>query len=482
MTARPRAVVMGLGRFGGGAAVTRHLATRGWSVTVTDSATRADLRASVDALDDLELAWRLGGHDERDFERAALVVPNPAVRPDHPLLGVARRAGARIAGELELFLAEVPCRVMLVTGTQGKSSTCHLLAALLSHAGVRVHLGGNIGDSLLPRLGEMQPEDVCVVEVSSYQLEALPASAPAGGWTPMGSVVAAGVTNVLVDHLERHGSTANYAAAKARILELLPPAGAAFLPAEDARCWSWPVASGVRRVGHRAADAANTPAQARGSAPGAPGLWIDAGVFRLGDKPLASVADLRLPGRFQQANALLALGMAHGLGVAAQDLARGLANARGLAHRLEDLGVVRGHRVWDNGVSTTPDSTCAALESMTEPCTLLCGGRAKDLPLDEWSRSVAQHARRAVVFGQDAPRLAEALRRADVRLESVASVEQAVARAFETMDGDECLLFSPSCASFDAYANFRERALAFRAALASAEHDTHEVTPRAVDA
>jgi UDP-N-acetylmuramoylalanine--D-glutamate ligase len=171
----------------------------------------------------------LGEHRSADFERADVVIANPAVRPDDPLLAAARATGAEITSEIELFLEAVRAPVVAVTGTQGKSSTCHLTHGLIARCGRRAHLGGNIGASLLPRLPEILPEDVVVLELSSYQLEALHAGRRAARAT------AVAIVNILQDHLERHETVERYAAAKLRILELLAPDGTAILPADDAR-------------------------------------------------------------------------------------------------------------------------------------------------------------------------------------------------------------------------------------------------------
>jgi UDP-N-acetylmuramoylalanine--D-glutamate ligase len=186
---------------------------------------------------------------------------------------------------------------------------------------------------------------------------------------------------------------------------------------------------------------------------------------------LGAIADLAIPGLFQRANTLMALGMARLLGAEAQELAAAIGSLRALPHRLEDLGVRRGCRVWDNGVSTTPDSTISALLSIAPGCTLLCGGKAKRLDLDELVATACARVRRVIAFGAAADPFGTAFRNAGIETHAAASVEEAVALAFERMLPGEELLFSPAAASFDAYLNFRERALAFRRALPRPEGD-----------
>jgi UDP-N-acetylmuramoylalanine--D-glutamate ligase len=197
-------------------------------------------------------------------------------------------------------------------------------------------------------------------------------------------------------------------------------------------------------------------------------LSIAGGSFCLAGEPLARVDDLALTGGFQRANALAALGLARLLGAPPAGLGAALRACRGLPHRLECLGPRGGHQVWDNGVSTTPDSTISAIEALAErgqPFTLLAGGQAKALPLDELVRVAARRARRAVTFGHSGAELARAFRGGGVDVHEGGALGDAVRLAYRHMQAEEALLFSPACASFDAYLNFAERAAAFRAAL-----------------
>ena len=168
-----RATVMGLGLFGGGVETARFLAGIGMRVTVTDQRPAEKLAESIRALQGVPLHYELGGHRERDFDDTDLVVANPAVAPSSPFLALARAAGVPITSEIELFLEACPARVVLVTGTQGKSSTSHALHHFLRAAGFGAHLGGNIGRSLLGSLEQLGERDWVVLEISSYQLEAL---------------------------------------------------------------------------------------------------------------------------------------------------------------------------------------------------------------------------------------------------------------------------------------------------------------------
>jgi UDP-N-acetylmuramoylalanine--D-glutamate ligase len=445
---RGRAVtVMGLGLQGGGVETVRFLVSRGARVTVTDQRPSEKLGESLAAIAGLDVRKVLGEHRLEDFVSADLVVANPAVAPSHPLLAAARERGVAVTSEMELFLQACPARLVLITGTQGKSSTTNAAAQLLEACGRRVHLGGNIGRALISSIDEMGEDDVAVVELSSYQLEAL-----SPGFGPLPRVAAVACVNVLADHLERHGTIEAYEAAKHRILDLAPAPAAVVLPSDDPRVSRWVVARG-RELRFSVEDRSQAP------------LHLSNGEFRFGSERLGRVADLRLPGEFQRANVLAALGLARALGASPDALAAAVSRLAGLEHRLEDLGLFAGHRVWDNGVSTTPDSTLSALLALARPLTLLCGGQAKNLPLDELARAARERNTRVVTFGGSAEFLRRAFEAERVPVRAAPRLEDAVELAFAHLVPGEELLFSPACASFDAYRNFRDRALAFRAAL-----------------
>jgi UDP-N-acetylmuramoylalanine--D-glutamate ligase len=455
--------VMGLGLFGGGTTVARFLARHGARVTATDLRTAHELAPALKELEGLDIRFVLGEHRTEDFANAALVVANPAVSPASPFLAAASAARVPITSEMALFLELCPARIAAITGTQGKSSTSNTLAQLLNASGVTCHLGGNIGRSLLESAELMRESDVVVLEMSSYQLEVLPARLRGRSGPPR--VEVACVVNVLADHLERHGSIDNYAAAKKRILEL-PAAvgGRAVLSAEDPRIAAWSM-EGLTRV-----DVFATRLSDRG-------LNFRGGDFRLHREALGRVADLKLPGTFQRENALLSIGMARILGADPFRLSAAIGSVTALPHRLEDLGLFQGHRVWDNGVSTTPDSTLAVLPSLRAGCTLMVGGKAKNLPLDLLIQASRGSVRRVVAFGSAAEFLAGAYRAAGFEAWTAPTVEAAVETAFQRMEGGEELLFSPACASFDQYLNFKERALAFRRALPSADKSCVQAGP-----
>ncbi len=208
-----KVLIFGLRSFGGGAGAARFFATRGATVTITDRQSSEQLEHSRAALEDVPIAhWHLGGHDPIDFDQNDWIVVNPAVPPTHPLLHRAEKTRKRLVTEIGLFLRWCPSsHVAAITGSNGKSTTAQLTHDILVAAGHKVHLGGNIGRSLLPCLADIEVEHRVVLELSSFQLARLK-----GVRAPR----AVAITGLSANHIDWHGSYDAYASAKEEVLKL----------------------------------------------------------------------------------------------------------------------------------------------------------------------------------------------------------------------------------------------------------------------
>lgn len=416
-----RVVVMGLGRFGGGAAAARYYAERGHSVLVTDGKTEEQLAGSVESLTDLSLEFRLGGHVESDFRTADIIVVNPAIPFDHPL--VRQSTGAEIRTELGLTLQNLPGPVIAITGTNGKSTTATLCAAMLEHSGVPVVVGGNIGHSLLNECADLEPATVTVLEISSFQLAWLEHDdlAPA----------VAIVTNVTGDHLDRHPTFEHYADAKARLARAVPSDGTLILPRHD------PVA-------------ASFAAQAS-----APVTW-----FGPEEQEPVDLSRLGLMGQHNRENAAAAAHAALAVGATPEGCAMGAEKCVALPHRLERIGERDGVLCVNDSVCTTPVAAAAAVRSFDQPVVLLIGGRRKGLDVAPLVAAASQ-ARAVVAYGEAMAELARAIPRAHLERDFGSAVERGLALS---RPGD-VLLLSPGFASYDEFPGFDVRGQKFRELL-----------------
>ncbi len=447
-------LVLGLGRFGGGAGALRFLADQGARVRVTDLRTADQLAPSLRALSDLDFERVLGSHPPSVLEGIDLVVVNPAVPPSAPIRVEIRRRGIPETSELGLFLERCPAPVIAVSGTNGKSTTAALAAAVLEAARFRTFLGGNLGTSLLPRLPGIGAEDRVVLEVSSFQADLL----PPGPWF---DVLA--FTYVGTDHLDRYGTPEQYRRSKKRMLSHLAPGGTLLVSRGDPVSGSWDPPMGARKVTF-------------GPGPPPPGhLGVRDGVLASAvegrEVPILPAEEIPLLGRFQAQNALAAAGAGILAGAAPADAARAVRAFPGLDHRLQVLGRIGRVLVVDNGVSTAPETTLSAIRALEEarpprvPVHLVSGGKSKGAPLQGFAAALARKAASIHLFGKAGPDLAAALegKVPPGRLTLSASLEEALDRALAAAGPGGTLLFSPAFSSFDAYLNFRERARAFRA-------------------
>lgn len=422
-----RVLVMGLGRFGGGAGVARYAVGQGAAVTVTDLAPPEKLGAGLAAIADLvdsgRVGLRLGGHDERDLDRCDVLVVNPAVaRPwDHPFVSAARARGVRLTTEIGLLVERLRARtrrVVGVTGTLGKSTTSAMIHHALTGIGVRSILGGNIGGSLLDRIESIDDGATVVLELSSAMLWWLGESAP--GWSPAVSVV----TGFEANHLDWHGTEAHYENSKRMILAAQHEGDWAVLAPKVGH---WATRDGVNR---------------RGPVDAAPSGMV-------------------LPGAHNRDNARLALAAIAALGHDAARAGEAIAGFAGLPHRLQSLGVRRGVLCFNDSKCTTPGAAAIAVGAVRERAGgvhLIAGGADKGVDL---SGIAGLDLAGLYTIGTTGPVIDGAAAKAGRSSESCGTLDEAVRRAAARAAAGEAILLSPGCASWDQFENFERRGEAF---------------------
>jgi len=447
-----RVTIAGLGTFGGQVAAARYFWDLGAEVTVTDKKAEDALEGSLSELDGLPVRFVLGGHDEADFTRADLVVASPAVPESSPYLVAAEKAGVPITHEMDIFFDLCRADIVAVTGSNGKSTTAALLAHILGkcppRGSGRVRLGGNIGQSLLLTARDIGPQDVVVLELSSFQLEDLGALKK----SPHGAVV----TNLSPNHLDRHVTFENYAGAKRNITLWQKEGDFLVLNADDANLAGWgKTRARVRFFGTYGAERPDgvyvsgrslvNVAEGREARADVPSGWKLMGVHNLMNLATAAAAAVEAGAPFGRAVA------------AAGDF-------EPLPHRLEYVRTVRGVRFYNDSIATTPESVEVALESFTEPVVLIAGGYDKGLDLVSFAERAARRVKALVVIGKTGSRIAEAAlaERPDLAVLRGADFRGAIRAAFESAAGGDVVLLSPACASFDMFNNFEERGDLFR--------------------
>ena len=428
-----RATIWGLGHFGGGLSAARWLAEQGAIVTVTDQADAAMLADVLPLLVDVPIvALHLGGHRPEDFSNADLIVVNPAVRPDSPWLNVARQSGAKLRTELELFMERCPAKIVGVTGSNGKSTTSAMIAAILQAAGRKTFLGGNIGGSLLDQLPQISSDAWVVLEISSFQLWHFSSAAR----MPHVAVV----TGCTPNHLNWHASFADYAAAKQRMLTGQTPSDCAVLNPFDAETATW-----AKLIRGRQFQAAH------------------------------ELPELSLPGEHNRTNAALAAAAAaRAAGCTAEEIRRGLQSFRGLPQRRERIATIDGCEFFNDSAATTPESTIAAIRAMHAPVWLLAGGKNKGFDFGPMAAEIVARAAGAAFFGSVRYELlsrAAAVRavsaKPDFPCTAVETLREALDWCRSHARSGDAVVLSPGCASTDQFRNFRRRGECFSELVAA---------------
>ncbi|MYS22012.1 UDP-N-acetylmuramoylalanine--D-glutamate ligase [Streptomyces sp. DvalAA-14] len=460
--------VAGLGVSGVPAAKALH--TLGAQVTVVNGAAGDKERTQAAELEALGIAVRLGdaagsgaGSAVRLPDATELVVTSPGWRPDTPLFTTAAERGIEVWGDVELawrLRGPGAAPWLAVTGTNGKTSTTRMLAAILTAAGLRTAAVGNIGVSLLDAVLGEQDYDVLAVELSSYQLH----------WAPSIRPHSAAVLNLAPDHLDWHGSMAAYAADKGRIYQGNQVACVynSADPQTERLVREADVAEGCRAIGF-------TLDAPRVSEVGlVDGLLVDRAFVpdRQGSaQELAAIADVRPPAPHNIANALAAAALARAYGVEPAAVRDGLRAFRPDAHRIAEVAVVDGVTWVDDSKATNTHAAQASLAAYPS-IVWLAGGLAKGAAFDELAAGAADRLRGVVLFGADRALIREALARhapqvpvVELERTDTGAMSEAVDAARELAEAGDTVLLAPACASMDMFANYNQRGDLFAAAV-----------------
>lgn len=415
----------------------------------------------------LGAAVLLGSHDPDRIAEADVVVASPGIPPDAPVFRALRERRVGWISEPEFASRFIASPLVVVTGTNGKTTTAAMTAHLLRESGADAALGGNTGPAVGPPASALAlldpPPEVVVLEVSSFQLAGIRDLVPAVGV----------MTNLGADHLDRYPSVAAYHRDKRRLLEAGTEDTTWVLNADDPALTR--MAQGV--PGRRLRFSLE-----RSPSPGACldedtlMLDVDVDVDADGPRPLAPAAALRLPGRHNVANALAAALAAVAAGADPDAVGPALASFRPLPHRLEDVGEVGGVR-WINDSKATNLAACAcALRGLDGPLVVLLGGSDKGEDFRALAPDMAGKVRAVVAYGAAGPRAAADLRAAAEGRFPVSEVaggfDEVVERASALARPGDALLLSPACASFDMFRNYEARGDAFRALAQAAESES----------
>lgn len=421
------------------------LADRGIHVTACDRKDRAALGALAETLESRGVTLQLGEGYLHDLHQD-VIFRTPGMRPDVPELTAAVAGGSQLTSEMEVFFEVCPCPKIAVTGSDGKTTTTTIIAKLLEAAGKTVHLGGNIGHPLLCETGSMQPQDLAVLELSSFQL-----------MTMTQSPHIAVMTNLAPNHLDVHKDMAEYVAAKENIFTHQSSQDIAVFNADnDLTASMAEKAMGRVRLFSRKQEVADG-VFLRGTA-------VVARDAR-GERVVMDTSDIRLPGVHNVENYLAAIAAVDGLvpDEVIQNFAREFG---GVEHRIELFRTRNGVRWYNDSIASSPSRTIAGLQSFPEKVILIAGGKDKGISYAPLGPVVNDHVKLLILCGATAGVIRTAVEQAEnyagLEILDAADYPEAVSLADSRAREGDVVILSPASTSFDRFANFMERGRVFK--------------------
>jgi len=437
--------VIGMGKTG--IAVAAFLGSRGATVVAADEKPAGAWGEAFDAIAGQK--WlSVGSYGPAVLEGVDYVVPSPGIPPYSAILKAALEKNIPVLSEIELAYRFIRVPIIVVTGTNGKTTTTTLLGEILKQAGKKVFVGGNIGNPLIEYAGKAQTDDFIVAEISSFQLQ----------WIETFRAHAAMLLNITCDHVNYHGSFEEYVRIKTRVFENQKTGDLAILNAEDetqkglaASLKSQVVSFSSRRK-------------------------LSSGIFPDGENIIYRKSDgseeryplamISLPGMHNVENVMAAIVAARFCGCAPESIISTVSNFRGLSHRIEFSGEKNAVKFYDDSKGTNVDAVVRALETFSAPVILLLGGRDKDGNFEALKPLLGQKAKQVILFGEARDRIEPQIGR-DVPVSKETTLKAATLRAYQDARPGDVVLLSPGCASFDEFKNYKERGNHFKEVVRS---------------
>lgn len=441
-----KVLVVGLGRSGLAAAL--FLRRQGAQVTVSDVRSAEALAKEIPALIEEGIAVEAGGHGLLTFRRQDLIVVSPGVPTDTPELVQVRKFGLPIIGELELASHYLRGKVLAITGSNGKTTTTTLCGEILRAGGLNVQVGGNIGVPVIALIDGSSDDSWSVLELSSFQLET------AFEFHPQIAVI----LNITPDHLDRHGTFENYAAAKERIFAKQTAEDALVLNADDevasrsaARAPSrivWFSRTRIVRQGAFVHDGVITWRSSEQSPP----------------EPILKVAEIPLKGAHNVENVLAAVCAARLAGVDAATIRQAVIGFRAVEHRLEFVATLNGVDYYNDSKATNVDASMKAIAAFPGGIHLILGGKDKNSDYRQMRPLLQERVKAVYTIGAAAEKIHTHLE-GSVPIVGAGTLGEAIARAAAKAQPGEIVLLAPACSSFDQFENYEHRGRVFKEAV-----------------
>ena len=419
----------------------RLLLQAGCQVTGCDRTPREKLEPEVLELEKQGCTLHVGENYLEGLS-ADVVFRTPGMHPGNPALEALRASGAEVTSEMEVFFQLCPCKIIAVTGSDGKTTTTTLISEMLKAQGYRVWLGGNIGTPLLSEIPHMTQGDMAVVELSSFQLMDMDRS-------PQVAVV----TNLAPNHLDVHKDMQEYVEAKKNIFRYQDETGVLIVNGDNAITAPFR-GNGKTRFFTRQGHTDNGATLENG--------WI----CRDGEKVL-DTRDILLPGVHNIENYMAAILAVEGL-VSDENIRQVAKTFGGVEHRIELVAVKNGVTYYNDSIASSPSRTIAGLESFPQKVLLIAGGYDKHIPYDVLGPVICAHVKKLYLNGATAEKIRQAVvqapqyREGSPEIAMCGDLYRAMEAASREAQPGDVVLLSPASAGFDQFKNFMERGNVFK--------------------
>lgn len=437
-------LIIGMGKSGLAAAKT--LAAAGADITITDTKEAKELAEALQTLAGWQIKIITGGCPEVRPEQFELVVTSPGVPVWAKPLQQAVKHGIPVFSEIELAYRFAQGPMVAITGTNGKTTTTALIGQMFKDTGRSVSVAGNIGIPLIQEVVQKPRSHVFIVEVSSFQLE----------WVEEFHPQVALITNLAPDHLERHGTMADYLAAKERIFQKQTEKDYTIINYDDLV-----IRELAKETLGQVIFFSRQHKLEKGVFANGENIYLRTGAD---EEVVCSLAELTMPGTHNLENVLGAVAAGWAMGLSPSQMARTLRTFPGVPHRLERVAKIRGVEYINDSKGTNPEAAIKAIEAFAQPLILIAGGSSKgNVDFTAFAQQINERVQDLILVGETAEEILIAVQETGfARARVVADLEEGIGLAADLARPGDLVLLSPACASFDFFKDFEHRGEVFK--------------------
>ena len=415
----------------------KFLKEAGADVTAYDKRTKEELGEIYAEMEKIGVKTVLGENYLNDLD-GEIIFKTPGLRFDNPALLAAKKKGAKITSEMEVFFDVCPCKIIAVTGSDGKTTTTTLIYKILEKSGYKVWLGGNIGKPLLCDAENMSPTDIAVLELSSFQLH-----------TMRKSPHIAVITNITPNHLDMHKDYSEYIDAKKNIMRYQAESDRLVVNASNEE---------TAKIGKEAKGEIFYFSSKKDAY-----ITLKDGEIVKNGKPVLKISDIKIPGMHNVENYMAAIGAVEGLAKdsAILEVAKTFG---GVEHRIELVRVLDGVKYYNSSIDSSPNRTINTLKVFKDKVILIAGGKDKGIPYDDLGKPLAEKVKVLILIGKTAGKIEASIKnyKNDIKIIKCTSYDEVVKTAHSEAKNGDVVILSPASTSFDMFSNFEERGNLFK--------------------